>query len=190
MILPNFLENIWSVSSDSIKIFGPRWCESKKCYLFPMWDGIDNLIGIQERYLTGEKKATAGSKLGLFIPTFNFRQTKGLIITEGVSDAIVLSNSCRLPIIARPSCSTGTSHIRDFLNVHTNIKTVVIIADNDEVGIRGAQDLRDVLKDNIKYLNLTVLAPFRGSKDVRELRNNNPTYYENFFALVKMCAIL
>jgi len=184
-ILPGYLASLWNVSLESIEVFNTTWHTSKRCYLFPMYNGTGEMVGLQERHLTGEKKATAGSKLGLFIPTFNFRQTKGLIITEGVSDAVVLYDDTRLPIIGRPSCSTGTTHIKDFLNSYTNIKNVVIVADNDDVGIQGAQSLRDTLKDTIKYLDVTILPPVAGSKDVREMKRNNPSYYRNFLELLK-----
>jgi len=190
MVLPDYLHHIWGVSLNSIKAFGARWDEHKKCYLFPMWDGINNLIGIQERYLTGEKKATAGSKLGLFVSTRSFKTHNYLIITEGVSDAVVLSEDTYWPIIARPSCSTGASHIKDFLNQYSNIEVVVIVADNDEVGLDGAYNLAKALEYTLKHITCRVIEPYKGCKDVREMKKNNPGYYQNFLQLLQKCTTL
>ena len=183
------LEKLWSVNSETLNLFLIRYSEQKGCYLFPMRSGKTNeIVGIQERYLNGDKKATSGSKLGLFIPDIqpdiqpDIRWSLNcpepvLVICEGLSDTATMFDLGFLAI-GRPTCSTGTEYILDFLS-HNKFGKIYIAADNDTVGVNGAVKLRNAIR---KYYatNVTIVIPPPGVKDVRDWRRKNPRFVENF----------
>ena len=179
------LEKLCNINSETLNLFSIRYSGQKCCYLFPMRSGKTNeIVGIQERYLNGDKKATSGSKLGLFIP---YKQTgehwsvncpaPTLVICEGLSDTATMVD-LGFCAIGRPTCSTGTEHILDFLS-HDNFGKIYIAADNDMVGVNGAVKLRNAIR---KYYatNVTIVIPPPGVKDVRDWRRRNPSFTENF----------
>ena len=100
-------------------------------YTYPMADTNGQEIGIQRRYEDGSKVFIKGSTEGLFIP-ISYKQDKLTYITEGMSDTAAALD-LHLNVIGRVSSHSMIE--RGFTH------NAVIIADNDESGIRGAKRL-------------------------------------------------
>lgn len=109
---------------------------------FPMKDGYGNYIGIRLRNEWGKKWAVLGSQAGIFIP--QVPPQKRMFVVEGPTDTAA-GLTLGLYTVGRPSCSGGVTHIVDHAK-QARVSEVVIISDNDEPGIRGAQDLQRWLK--------------------------------------------
>lgn len=104
----------------------------------PMKDGYGNYIGIRLRNEWGKKWAVLGSQAGIFIPNVPFQAR--VLIVEGPTDTAA-AVSLGFYAIGRPSCSGGVPHIVDWLK-KCHACEAVIVSDNDDPGIRGAQDLQ------------------------------------------------
>jgi len=128
---------------------------------YPMKDADFNVVGIQRRFPDGQKKMVKGSKNGLFIPTTFDINNKILVVCEGVSDtmeALMMGYNA----IGRASCKTGCDLICKLVN-KSNIEKAVVVADNDKVGIDGANSLA------LKLVDLTeVKVVIPPEKDLRE----------------------
>ena len=123
-------------------LLGCAWAPESEAFAFPMMDERCQTIGIRLRNVYGKKWAVKGSKQGIFIPEIEF--TKRLYIVEGPTDTAA-ALSLGFSVIGRPSCLGCEEMILQFIDIQ-KIKEVVIIADNDDVGIRGAEKLRSMLK--------------------------------------------
>lgn len=111
-------------------------------WAWPMRDGHGNYIGIRLRNITGNKWAVTGSQAGIFIPNTSWQ--KRLIIVEGPTDAAA-ALTLGFFAVGRPSCSGGVEHITTFVRKQ-RVHEVVVVSDNDDPGIRGAQELQRWLK--------------------------------------------
>lgn len=133
------LAKLLGVSVDSLEMLGFQYAGSyHNTWGVPMLDGYGNYIGIRMRNLEGRKWAITGSQAGIFVPFWLVM--KRMFVVEGPTDTAA-GLTLNLYTIGRPSCSGGVTHIVDHVK-RNRIKEVVIIADNDEPGIRGAQDLQ------------------------------------------------
>lgn len=128
----------------------------------PMKDGYGNYIGIRLRNEWGKKWAVTGSQAGIFIPNVPFQNR--MFIVEGPTDTAA-AISLGLFAIGRPSCSGGVDHIQHLLQCHRVgreiVRQVVIVSDNDDPGIRGAQDLQ-------RWLPVPSCILILPTKDLRE----------------------
>jgi 5S rRNA maturation endonuclease (ribonuclease M5) len=129
-------------------------------FAFPMKDAEEKMIGIRFRNWVGEKWSLKGSRNGLFIPDIPVEQT--VYICEGPTDCAA-ALSIGLYAIGRPSCSGGVDLIQKFVE-RNEIRKVIIIADNDTPGLKGAQ----TLSENLKVPNAIIITP---AKDVRAFVN-------------------
>lgn len=120
---------------------GACWASSQKAWAFPMKDETSKAIGIRLRNEKGEKWAIKGSRQGLFYGDLN---SKKAYIVEGVTDTAAMI-SLGLTAIGRPSCLGCEDMINQTLRAN-KIGSVVIVADNDEAGLRGATKLQSQLK--------------------------------------------
>jgi len=119
--------------------------------------------GVQRRFPDGSKRCITGSRLGLMYP-YNHIGDYYIFICEGFSDGISVWD-LGLQSVARPHCR-HTDGIEEFLeDVLGGIEGVIIIPDNDAVGIDGAERLQHILK----YEYDCVIHLFSGAKDIREL---------------------
>lgn len=124
---------------------------------WPMKDGYGNYIGIRIRNNLGKKWALTSSQAGIFIPLSPVQ--KRVLIVEGPTDAAA-ALTLGFYAIGRPSCSGGVPHIMAFVRKN-HVQEVVIVADNDDPGIRGASDLQRMLP----VPSCILLLP---TKDIRE----------------------
>jgi len=78
------ISNAWSVRGDNLTDFMCGW--DGKAYTFPMYNSLEDIIGIQRVWLDGRKKAVYDSQLGLFIPIG--LKSRIIFICEGISDTV------------------------------------------------------------------------------------------------------
>lgn len=124
------------VSTDALCALGCAW--NGQAWAFPMKDEKGSAVGIRLRGTDGRKWAVKGSKQGLFIPEVDVQPT--LYIVEGVTDAAA-ALTLGLYAIGRPSCLGCEEMIVGLIRAQ-KIKRAVIVADNDEPGLRGAEKLK------------------------------------------------
>ena len=105
-------------------------------YTFPMRDGAGKIVGIQIYTTRGCKFCVKGSRAGQFIPDNRDSQDL-LLVSEGTSDCAA-GLSLEFDAIGRFNCSHGTDQICRLCRGRSE---VVIVADPDDVGLRGARDL-------------------------------------------------
>jgi len=135
------------------------------------------MCGIQRRFPDGAKRCVAGSRLGLMYPQ-HYIGDYYIFICEGFSDGISVWD-LGLNSIARPHCRYTSGVEVFFGDVLDVTQKVIIIPDNDVMGISGAKQLRDILSGlccNDCYYDTEGFAAglldvsiflFDGAKDIR-----------------------
>jgi hypothetical protein len=154
------------LSVNSLRRLGIGWSESHRAWSFPMADSMDHVIGIRLRRPNGFKFAVGGSHDGLFIPTgISTSSTRTLFICEGASDTAALLDMGFEFVAGRPSCTGGVKLLVDVVQRH-ELSDVVIVADADEPGRRGADKLASALRVYIRTVR--VIWPPEGIADARD----------------------
>lgn len=128
------------VSFDSLNSLGVAWAEPYRAWAFPMRDDYGNTIGIRLRNDQGKKWAVRGSRAGLFFADGPI--CGEVYILEGPTDTAA-ALTIGLQAIGRPSCQGQEALICARLR---SARRVVIVADNDDPGVIGAQRLQGMLK--------------------------------------------
>lgn len=156
-----FLARNLSVSVDALIALECQKADIQETWGFPMRDGYGSYTGIRLRRLDGTKWAVTGSRAGIFIPHFErpTRRIKRILVVEGPTDTAA-ALTMGYHAIGRPSCSGGVPHILAFVRNH-GVQEVVVVADNDDPGIRGAKGLQEMLPVSSCVLVLP-------TKDLRE----------------------
>lgn len=147
----------WGVSSESLRRLGIGW--DGRAWTSPMRDSRARIIGVRRRFPSGTKRALRGSRNGLFLPT-GLPPDGFLLIAEGESDCAALL-TLGLDAIGRPSCTAGTKYIHEFARG----RDVVVLADRDEPGLRGATRLASAIA--CVCPTVRIVAPPEGHEDVR-----------------------
>lgn len=145
------------VNSDALTQLGACYAAPYNAWAFPMRDGQGNIVGVRLRDMRGRKWAVRGSKQGVFIPACVPQDMA--FITEGPTDTAA-ALSIGLFAIGRPSCNCGGLQIKTNC-LRLGIRRVVMVADHDIPGIRGAQKVADEI--GLPYVMF--LPP---TKDIRE----------------------
>lgn len=142
---------------DALLRLGIGWTGS--AFSFPMHNGAGKVIGIRLRdHRTGKKFAERGGREGVFVP---LELGEGqVLIAEGPTDTAA-GIACGYLTIGRPSCCGGTQHIAKM----THGRDVVVIADADEPGRRGAAALASTLVPTVA--SVRIIEPPEGFKDLR-----------------------
>ena len=127
--------------------------------------------GVQRRYPDGSKKCVAGSHLGLMYSWEHVENDSDYIfICEGFSDGISLYD-LGLNSIARYNCRHTDGIERFFSDILEGIDHLIIVPDNNTVGMEGAIELRSVLDDvyygNEEWPCECEIFFFGGAKDIR-----------------------
>jgi len=107
-----------------------------QCWSIPMRDGDNKIIGIHLRCDDGSKKAVVGSRNGLFIP--QIEPQKIAYICEGASNTAALL-TMGFYAIGRPSCNSGAEMLKVAIK-RLGVRNIVIVADNDPLKFRQAND--------------------------------------------------
>lgn len=144
-------------------------------YTIPMTRGYggDMISGIQRRFNDGTKCCVKGSRLGCFVPyTYNtWGREATLFICEGWSDAVSVHN-LGFNAIGRSNCWDCDSI--ESLLWEEAFATIIIIPDNNKVGLAGANELLDRLYTTQAEYNCSLgcdfmgLFAFKGAVDIRE----------------------
>jgi hypothetical protein len=152
------------VGAASLAALGVGWSDDHSAYAFPM-NGYDGrTVGIRLRRLDGAKFAVRGGREGLFLPAAPVSACEQLLICEGPTDAAALLDLKYEHVVGRPSCTGGVRLLGDLAR-RRRPRDVVIVADADEPGRRGADALAAEL---VRYAPVRVIVPPGGAKDVRD----------------------
>ena len=123
----------------------------------PMRNHKGDIIGFRLRNKYGDKWSVKGSKQGLF---YSRKVLTGTVfIVEGPTDCAA-ALTIGVSVIGRPSCLGCEEMIADMLK-YFKIRQAVLVPDNDEPGLRGADRLQPFLKIN----HCKIILP---TKDMRE----------------------
>jgi hypothetical protein len=162
------------VTAASLVRLDVGWSVERSAWTFPMRDETGNVLGIRIRTTTGRKFAVTGGREGLFIP----RDLDGprLFVCEGPTDTAALLD-LEFAAIGRPSCMGGRQIIVDMLRrrhkAGDGIDQLVIVADGDGPGQRGAEQLAGVARLYCGIVQLvTPPPPF---KDMRAWKQGGAT---------------
>ncbi len=159
------------VSVESLRRLGVGWSAKNRAWSFPMHNAAGDVLGIRLRLPGGKKLAVRGGHEGLFIPE-GFDVARGLLlIAEGPTDTAALLH-LGFNTVGRPSCTGGVKLLVKVVQQHRP-SGVVIVADVDAPGQRGAESLAAVL---VAYCPMVrVITPPAGVKDAREWRRRGAT---------------
>ncbi|HEX2879852.1 MAG TPA: toprim domain-containing protein [Polyangiaceae bacterium] len=162
------------VDTDCLKAIGCAW-STYSAWAFPMRDATEKVIGIRLRNDEGHKWAVKGSKSGLFIPSdYSWVPDGVCYLVEGPTD-LAAAMTIGLRAIGRAACLGQEELILQWLS-RNHIERLVIVTDNDEPGLRGAEKLQSMLS----ILSCVWVPP---TKDIREFVNLGGNY-----TTMKACA--
>ncbi len=130
-------------------------------WTFPMTDANGDIRGIRIRKHDSQKLAIKGSHEGLFIP-IDLTTVEQLFICEGSTDTAAILD-LGFDAVGRPSCLGGVN-LLDALIRKLQPNDVVIVADHDKPGQRGACNLAQKL---IRQCPVRVITPPIDIKDAR-----------------------
>ena len=132
---------------------------------FPMTNVAGAVLGVRLRSTEGRKFAVKGGEEGLFIPSsITPTDNNRLLITEGPTDTAALLDLGFATVVGRPSCNGGLKLLVHLVQ-QWRCQDVVIVADSDEPGQRGAGNLASVLA--VYVPNVRAIRPPDGIKDAR-----------------------
>lgn len=154
------LAGLLGLTARSLLALGVGWDAGHCAWSFPMRDGDGRLVGFRLRACDGGKFALRGSREGLFLPA-DLPVGQRLIVTEGPTDAAALLE-VGLLAVGRPSCTGAVAHVARLVH-RLRPPEVVVAADRDEAGQRGATGLAQAL---LQHAPVRLVIP--PAKDVRE----------------------
>jgi hypothetical protein len=135
-----------------------------------MVDARGAVVGIRLRLDSGRKFAVTGGREGLFVPA-GLSGAGPLFVCEGPTDTAAILDM-GLDVVGRPSCTGGVRHLIELARLRRPA-SVVILADADAPGLRGAEDLAGVLVALVPELR--TITPPPGVKDARAWHNAGAT---------------
>jgi hypothetical protein len=153
-----------ALRSVSMDLGGGAWA-------FPMRDVEGRLIGLRLRMAGGRKLAVRGGGNGIFIPRDFPPSPDRLLVAEGESDTAALLD-LGFAVVGRPGCTTCTQLLARFVRVGAP-REVVIVADNDARGRRGAEVLAKRIR--LHCAHVRVVAPPFPLKDARAWKQAGAT---------------
>ena len=138
------------------------WAEQHRAWAFPMHGPDLDVRGIRLRSWSGRKWSVRGGREGLFLPV-GLDFSGPLLTCEGPTDTAALLD-LGFEAVGRPSCTGGTKLLIELVR-RRQPPGVVIFADGDGPGQRGAESLASAL---IAYCPAVwVIRPPDGIKDAR-----------------------
>jgi hypothetical protein len=151
------------LSVEALTVLGVGWSVQYRAWSFPMVNPAGAVLGIRLRRPDGSKFAVKGGKEGLFLPATVSTDTR-LLVCEGPTDTAALLDLGFGAVVGRPSCTGGIKLLVELIQ-QRQPDDVVIVADGDKPGRRGADNLATVL---VAYAPLVRVVLPRRYKDVRE----------------------
>lgn len=158
------------VTVQSLRGLGIGRCVESNSWSFPMKDAAGVIVGIRLRADGGKKFAVTGGREGVFIPA-DAGESSTILICEGPSDTAALCD-LGLDAIGRPSCTGGVEIVQRWIADHDPAR-VIIVADADEPGYRGAGILAVHLA--VIVPDVRVIAPTPPLKDSRDWKRAGAT---------------
>ena len=136
---------------------------SGDAWTFPMRTPAGRILGVRLRLLSGRKLAVRGGREGLFYPADLPEHPEGstLLICEGPTDTAAALDLGALAV-GRPSCTGGVRHVVELVRKR-HPGQVVVVADDDGPGRRGAEALANTLLPYVRRVQV-VTPP---AKDLR-----------------------
>jgi hypothetical protein len=158
------------LSVDSLNRLRVGWSAQHGAFSFPMRNSAGRVVGIRLRKPSGHKFAVTGTKDGLFISAD--APTSGtLLIAEGPTDCAALLD-LGFAAVGRPSCTGATAIVIAVVREH-DYAGVVLVADADAPGQRGAEALASTLRLYIRTVR--IITPPPGIKDARAWKQAGAT---------------
>lgn len=145
-----------------LRRLGVGWSKLKEATTWPMCDGYGEIVGIRFRRREGKKFAEKGSRNGLFLPT-DLTGRGPLLLPEGATDTAA-ALALGFEAAGRPDCLGGVRYVVELVR-RLATDEAVVIADDDEGGLRGAARLASELQLYVPTV-LIVVPPM--GKDLRE----------------------
>jgi hypothetical protein len=148
------------VTEGSLRRLGVGWSAKHRAWTFPMYGAAGEVRGIRLRGTNGRKWSVKGGREGLFIPD-GLDAAQRLLICEGPTDtAAALDMGCAA--VGRPSCNGGVDLLLRLVRARRPGE-LVIVADHDAPGQRGAAALATVLAGYVPAVRV-IMPP---AKDLR-----------------------
>jgi len=158
------------VTVESLARLGCGWNQDRRAWTFPMTDAIGRVVGIRLRLPGGKKLSVRGGHEGLFLPD-GLQPGEQLLFCEGPTDCAALLE-LGFPAAGRPSCTGGTRHCIELVR-RLKPQVVVVVADADEPGQRGAARLSGLLR--LYCRDVRTIMPPPPHKDVRDWKRAGAT---------------
>jgi hypothetical protein len=152
------------LSVESLTALGIGWSGAHLAWSFPMTDASGRVLGIRLRRPNGFKFSVKGGHEGLFIPNGMGGGHGPLLVCEGPTDTAAALDLGFADAVGRPSCTGGVKLLVELVK-RRGSREVVVVADSDGPGRRGAEGLASVLA--IHAPAVRVVAPPAGIKDAR-----------------------
>jgi hypothetical protein len=159
-------------SADDIRQTGTKYSSKIGCWAFPMFNlDTPKVTGIRLRTSDGNKFAITGSRDGLFLGPIDGGEL--ILIAEGPTDTAALIDLGFINVIGRPSCTGGIGQSVDAAKLW-GPSEIVLVADADDPGQRGAMNLSSVLRAYVPTVR--VVTPPNGIKDIRAWKQAGATH--------------
>lgn len=148
----------------TLRSFRVGYNPHRDCFTFPMQDAAGHVIGVHFRYPSGQRASLRGGRCGLFLSVDDEPRPQVCYVAEGVSDAMILHRQ-GLNVVGRSSCTGGAELLLELFSIRQPTR-IVVVADNDDAGLRGAKRLHARLVE--QGYAAQVVSPML-SKDAREV---------------------
>lgn len=159
------------ISADSLRRLHVGWTGT--AWSFPMVDARGAVRGIRLRKANGKKLSVRGGREGLFVPD-DIGARDRLLVCEGPTDTGAMLD-LGFDAIGRPSCLGGRRLVAEYVRRHRPVE-LVLLADRDAVGRRGAADLGAQLRLHCR--DVRIVTPPEGIGDAREWTRAGVTHEE------------
>ncbi len=158
------------LSVESLRRLLVGWSPKHGAWTFAMSNAAGHVTGIRLRFRDGRKLSVRGGKEGLFVPA-DLGGAQQILIAEGPTDTAALLD-LGFVAVGRPSCTGGVKLLVDLVRKQQP-REVVVVADQDAPGQRGAETLASAI---LTYLpGVKIVMPPDGIKDARAWRRAGAT---------------
>ena len=157
---------------ESLQRLRVGWAAGHRAWSFPMTDAAGQVLGIRLRRPNGSKFAVTGGHDGLFLPGDLPGDAGGrLLVCEGPTDTAALLD-LGFDVVGRPSCTGGKQLLVELVR-RRQPNEVIVVADGDGPGMRGAENLATAL---VAYAAaVRVITPPNGISDARQWKRAGAT---------------
>jgi len=149
------------VSIESLHKLRVGWNSSKQSFSFPMREPNGRVCGIRYRSLDDSKFSERGGCEGLFFDPDGLSRNY-LLVVEGASDAAAAICLGFPSVVGRSNCVGNVPQLVTLCR-RLSPHRIILIPDNDQPGIRGAESLALAL-----HIESNTLILPNGIKDVRQ----------------------